>query len=33
MEIYENLLETLGNTPLVKLDRYAPEGATVVVKL
>ena len=33
MEIYENLLETLGNTPLVKLDRYAPDGATVAVKL
>ncbi len=33
MEIYENLLETLGNTPLVKLDRFAPEGATVAVKL
>lgn len=33
MEIYENLLETLGNTPLVKLGRYAPDGATVAVKL
>ncbi len=33
MEIYENLLETLGDTPLVKLDRFAPEGATVATKL
>jgi len=33
MEIYANLLETLGNTPLVRLDRFAPEGAAVAVKL
>ena len=24
MEIYENILETLGNTPLVKLGRFPP---------
>jgi len=33
MEIYDDILATLGNTPLVKLDRYAPEGATVAAKL
>ena len=33
MEIYENLLETMGDTPLVKLSRYSPSGATLAVKL
>lgn len=33
MEIYEDILATLGNTPLVKLDRFAPQGATVAAKL
>ena len=33
MEIYENLLDTLGDTPLVKLSRYAPTDATLAVKL
>jgi cystathionine beta-synthase len=33
MEIYDNLLDTMGNTPLVRLDRFAPEGAPVVAKL
>ena len=33
MEIYENILETLGNTPLVKLARFSPTGATLAVKV
>lgn len=33
MEIYAHILETLGNTPLVRLDRYCPEGATVAAKV
>lgn len=33
MEIYENILETLGNTPLVKLARFSPEGATLAAKV
>jgi cystathionine beta-synthase len=33
MEIYENVLETLGNTPLVKLSRFSPQGATLAAKV
>lgn len=33
MEIYDNLLETMGNTPLVRLDRFAPDGAPMAVKV
>jgi cystathionine beta-synthase len=33
MQIYENILETLGNTPLVKLRRYWPAGATLAAKI
>lgn len=33
MEIYDNILETLGDTPLVRLSRYAPDGAPVVAKV
>jgi cystathionine beta-synthase len=33
MEIYENILETLGNTPLVKLGRFSPTGATLAAKI
>jgi cystathionine beta-synthase len=33
MEIDENILETLGNTPLVKLARFSPRGATLAAKL
>jgi cystathionine beta-synthase len=34
MEIYENVLETLGNTPLVKLGRFHTRGgATLAAKL
>ena len=33
MEIYENVLETLGNTPLVKLRRFHPQGAVLAAKV
>ncbi len=33
MEIYGNILETLGDTPLVRLDRYCTGAATVAAKV
>jgi cysteine synthase A len=33
MEIYSNILETLGDTPLVELARYSPRGARLAAKL
>ncbi len=33
MEIHEHILETLGNTPLVRLSRFSPTGAPLVAKL
>jgi cystathionine beta-synthase len=33
VEIYENILETLGNTPLVKLRRFHPDGAVLAAKV
>ncbi|HEY8020794.1 MAG TPA: cysteine synthase family protein [Thermoanaerobaculia bacterium] len=33
MEIHENVLETLGDTPLVKLARFSPRGATLAAKV
>ena len=33
MARYQNILETIGNTPLVKLGRLAPAGVNVYVKL
>jgi cystathionine beta-synthase len=33
MEMYENILETLGNTPLVKLGRFHPGPATLAGKV
>jgi len=33
MEIYEDILETMGNTPLVKLRRFWPEGPLIAVKV
>ena len=33
MEIYENILETLGNTPLVKLGRFHPGPGTLAAKV
>jgi cystathionine beta-synthase len=31
--MHENILGTLGNTPLVKLGRYSPRGATLAAKV
>ena len=33
MEIYDTILETLGNTPLVRLPRFCPQGATLAAKI
>jgi cysteine synthase len=33
MSRYQNILETIGNTPLVKLQKLAPEGVNVYVKI
>jgi len=33
MARYANILETIGNTPLVKLDKLAPPGVNVYVKV
>ena len=33
MARYNNILDTIGNTPLVKLQRLAPEGVNVYVKI
>jgi cysteine synthase A len=33
MARYENILDTIGNTPLVKLQKLAPKGVNVYVKL
>ena len=33
MTRYANILETIGNTPLVKLGKLAPEGVNVYVKI
>ncbi len=33
MEIYDNILDTLGNTPLVRLGRFCPGPATVAAKV
>ena len=29
MSRYDNILETIGNTPLVRLNRLAPDGVNV----
>ena len=31
--IHESILDTIGNTPIVKLQKMAPEGVSVYVKL
>jgi cysteine synthase A len=31
--IYNNILETVGNTPIVKLNKLAPEDVNVYVKV
>lgn len=33
MELYENILDTMGDTPLVKLRRFSPTGAPLAAKL
>src|SRR5689334_25112695 len=33
MARYNNILETIGNTPVVKLNRLAPPGVNVYVKI
>lgn len=33
MQIYNDILETLGNTPLVRLGRFHPNGATLAAKI
>jgi cystathionine beta-synthase len=33
MAMYENLLETMGNTPLIKLRRFHPRGALLAAKV
>jgi len=33
MQIYDNILETLGNTPLVRLKRFSPTGAPLAAKV
>lgn len=32
-KVYNNLVELVGNTPIVKLNKVVPEGANVLVKL
>ena len=31
--LYQNILETIGNTPVVRINRLAPEGVNVYVKI
>ena len=31
--IYENILDTIGNTPVVRLNRIAPEHVEIFVKI
>jgi cysteine synthase A len=31
--IYENILQTIGNTPVVRLNRMGPQGVTIYVKV
>jgi cysteine synthase A len=33
MAIYNSILDTIGNTPVVKLNRLAPAGVDVYVKV
>lgn len=30
--LYDNILETIGETPIVKINRLAPEGVTMYAK-
>ena len=31
-KLYDNILETIGQTPIVKINRLAPEGVTMYAK-
>jgi len=31
--IYSNILETIGNTPVIKIQKLAPEGIDIYVKV
>ena len=33
MEIYDDILQTLGDTPLVRLSRFSPGGAPLAAKI
>ena len=33
MALYDSILDTIGNTPIVKLQRLAPSHATIYVKV
>ena len=33
MSKYQNILETVGNTPIVRINRLAPEGINLFVKV
>ena len=33
MARYANILETIGNTPLVRLNKLAPAGVNIYVKI
>ena len=33
MARYDSILDTIGNTPLIKLQRLAPEGVNLYVKM
>jgi len=30
---YQNVLETIGNTPVVRINRLAPQGVNLFVKI
>ncbi len=30
--IYDNILETIGNTPIIKIQKLAPDGTDIYVK-
>ena len=32
MPVYQNVLETVGSTPIIKLNRMGPEGVEIYVK-
>ncbi|MDX1630509.1 MAG: cysteine synthase family protein [Thermoanaerobaculia bacterium] len=33
MEIYDDILQTMGDTPLIRLSRFSPEGAPLAAKV